>query len=204
MGLEIGSFEKVNNDGHKELKSGALTIDRMSSNVIAVMNALARNETIFKLIYFEDDRPMNHDIKNPVTEEDKRARDIFINGSIRNVNSKENKISPLPFNPEAQTEDSVFIRVYYNQGNLTHGELVHNTQMHVDIICSKELWLIEDDVRELGLIRPYAIFSRVVEEVGNRNANNEIKIGNFVGFQHLSVNAKFECIRLYSDTMQLG
>lgn len=204
MGLVIGEFEKLNQDGDREIKNGALTIDRMSSNIVAVMNALSRNESIFKLLYFEDDKPMNHDIVNPQSDEDKRAKKVFIDGSIKNLKSNNNRISPLPFDSEATTEDSIFVRVYYNQGTITSNELIHDTQMHIDVICAKSLWLMQDDVRQLGLIRPYALASRIMEEVGNRNDNNEIRVGNFVGFQHLTVNQKFECIRLYNNTMQIS
>ena len=204
MGLKIGGYEKVNEDGSKSLIHGALTIDRMSSNIVLVMEALAINESIFKLIYFKDGSPMKHDIQNPVTAEDKKARDIFVNGDIKNLNSSHNKITPLPFNPEAQENDEIFIRVYYNQGSITNNEIIHSSQMHIDIICAKSLWLVSDEVRGIALVRPYALMSRIMELVGNKNDNNEVKVGNFVGFQHLSVNQKFECIRMYYNTLQLG
>lgn len=204
MGLKIGGYEQFENDGSKKIIDGALTIDRMSSNIILVMEALARNESIFKLIYFKDIKPFNHDIQNPKTTEDIKAKKIFINGDIKKISSSNNKITPLPFNPEAQEEDEIFIRVYYNQGSITSNEVVQNAQMHIDIICAKSLWLVEDNIREIPLVRPYALMSRVMELVGNKNDNNEVKVGNFVGFQHLSVNNKFECIRMYYNTMQLG
>lgn len=202
--MVIGGFESIDNEGKKEIKKGALTIDRMSSNVVAIMNALSQNETIFKLLYFHDLRPMNHELENPQTEIDKKAKEVFIDGLIKNLKSEHNRISPLPFNPEATTEEKVFIRVYYNQGDITGGQLVNNSQINIDIICAKNLWLIEDNIRQLGLIRPYAIMSRVIEEVGTRNDFNEIKVGNCTGFQHLTVNAQFECIRLFYDTFELN
>lgn len=204
MGLEIGGYEKVNEDGSKSLIHGALTIDRMSSNVILVMEALARNESIFKLLYFKDSSPFKHDIQNPILQEDVKARNVFVNGDIKKINSVNNKITPLPFNPEAQENDEVFIRIYYNQGSIGSNEIIHSAQMHIDIICAKSLWLVDDEVRRIPLVRPYALMSRVMELVGNKNDNNEVKVGNFVGFQHLSVNNKFECIRMYYNTMQLG
>lgn len=204
MGLEIGGYEKVNEDGSKSLIHGALTVDRMSSNVILVMDALARNESIFKLLYFKDSSPFKHDIQNPILQEDVKARNVFVNGDIKKINSVNNKITPLPFNPEAQENDEVFIRIYYNQGSIGSNEIIHSAQMHIDIICAKSLWLVDDDARKIPLVRPYALMSRVMELVGNKNDNNEVKVGNFVGFQHLSVNNKFECIRMYYNTMQLG
>lgn len=113
------------------------------------------------------------------------------------------RIFPYPFDPDATTLDGSFIRVYYNDGDFNGNEAIAESQIHIDIVCSKEndIWLINNDNNE-SLIRPYDIAGRVVDLVGKNSIGTGVKL-KFTGFQHLYINTKFDCIRLYAEYMSV-
>ena len=190
MGMVIGG-------GIEENEVRGLTLERMSTNIVIVMDILASNQAIFELLYFEDDKPFSHDL---TSEEESVARQCFEQKLIMKNNSTLQRISPIPFNPNAQETSQVFIRVYYNQGSFDSTNVISTHQLNIDVICSKDLWLINDTIHKLPLIRPYSIMSRIVDLVGKGMNENGINIGKFNGFKHFTVNEKFECLRLYNNT----
>lgn len=192
MGMVIGGGIESN-----EIRG--LTIERMSTNIVMIMDALASNQAIFELLYFEDDKPFSHDL-----EIDTVAKNYFEQKTITKSNSMVQRISPIPFNPNVQETSQVFIRVYYNQGSFDGTNIIGNHQLNIDIICAKDLWLINDTVHKLPLVRPYSIMARVIDVLGKGTNADGLNIGEFNGFKHLTVNEKFECIRLYNNTLVLS
>jgi hypothetical protein len=91
-------------------------------------------------------------------------------------------------------QDIVFLRVYYSDGNFINNEVIASSQINIDIVCAKELWLIDDGMK--SLVRPYAIMSRIKSMISKRSANPIIEL-NFERFQQLSVNDKFDAIRMF-------
>lgn len=169
-------------------------IDSLSKNIIRIMLSLKENDGLVKLLVNNSSTPFVGDIPS--------NRNFLIDP--KNPNSK---ISPCPFDPEAEIEASSFIRVYYNEGDFNENETIQEMQLHIDIIVAKSLWLINDgkvtnqypNGDGESLIRPYEIMSRVIDTIGRRgisNATNYVKID---GWRHLSVNTKFDAIRLYSE-----
>jgi hypothetical protein len=165
-----------------------MKLETMSKNIVGIMMTLAKNEMLGRLLV--------HDIKNPY--------DLSLPkpemASLIKPDASTAKIFPYPFDPDATTMDGSFIRVYYNDGDFNSNETIAESQLHIDIIVSKSLWLI-DNGRE-SLIRPYDIAGRVVDLVGHRSINSTVKL-NFTGYQHLYINTKFDCIRLYAQYMSV-
>lgn len=163
-----------------------MKMETMSKNIIAVMMELSKNEGLARLLANNESNPFN----TPV--EDKTR--------LINPNDTNAKIFPYPFDPEATVEDGSFIRVYYNDGDFDSIEVIAESQLHIDVIVAKSLWLINDGER--SMIRPYEIMSRVLDMVGKRSLNSTIKL-QFKGYQHLYINPKFDAIRLYAEYMSI-
>jgi hypothetical protein len=157
-----------------------MRLESLSKNIVEVMKALAKNEGLARLLL--------HNVSNPDYQTAPEQKN-----NIANPSSDHCKIFPYPFDPEAQIEDECFIRVYYNDGELSENEVIAETQLNIDIICAKSLWLVDG-----GKIRPYEIMALVMNQIGQRSVGSTIKL-KFDGFQHLAVNTKFDCIRLYSQ-----
>lgn len=186
--------------GNYEAQNKALTIDRMSTNIILIMEELAKNEEIFRLLSFLEN-PFGRDLDTTKIKEDDliTAKEIFDKKLIikQSTTSNYTKINPMPFNPEVQSDEECFIRVYYAEG-LEQG--LEGGTIYIDIICSSKWWLTEDLPNKNALIRPYAIASRVKQTLDNKN---NIKIGKQYGYKHFMVNKEFDSIRLYYYTQGL-
>lgn len=160
----------------------------MSKNIVNVMITLANNEMLGRLLVNDVENP--YDLTLPKPEM----------ATLIRPDSSTAKIYPFPFDPEATTEDGSFIRVYYNQGDFDSAEAISEAEIHIDIVCSKTLWLINNG--DESLIRPYDIAGRVIDLVGKRSIGKLVKL-NFTGYQHLYINTKFDCIRLYAQYMSV-
>lgn len=159
----------------------------LSKNIVDIMIQLSNNDGLAMLLANNDDNPFSPTL--PAVNKLK----LLI------PDSPDAKIFPYPFDPEAQIEDSSFIRAYYNNGDFD-GEIIAESQLHIDIIVAKSLWLINHDGR--SLIRPYEIMGRITDILGSRSNNNTIRL-KFTGWQHLAVNSKFDAIRLYCEYMSV-
>lgn len=171
------------------LPNNTASLNQMSNNIVNIMQALAQNKGIRALLYIDDSQPMHtkHDDDIPKSHE------------IISPSSDKRRISPVSFDMTAQLEDRTEIRVYYNIGRFDSSGKHVDYNMHIDIICAKNLWMINDPIKNRSLIRPYEIMSRIFDSVGANNMNN-INIGRPVQFQMLSVNERFDAIRIYYNT----
>jgi hypothetical protein len=165
-----------------------MKIDTMSRNIVRILKLLSKNDMLVRLIANNQDNPLSH----PVTLQTK---------DLINPRADDAKFLPFPFDVEAQTEDGSFVRIYYNQGEFNEGETISEAQLNIDIIVAKSLWLIYDDTKKESLIRPYEIMERIVDLLG-RKGIGDIRL-EIDGYQHLYINTKFDCIRLYCQYTSL-
>lgn len=165
-----------------------MKLETMSKNIVTIMKELSMNQGLARLLYYNKSNPFDQSLPN-------------VNGNdLIKPTSPSARIFPYPFDPEAQIEDGSFIRVYYNLGEFNKNEVIAQSELHIDIIVAKSLWLINDGER--SLIRPYEIMGRIIDTIGRRGLSTAIKL-NFEGWQHLAVNAKFDAIRLYANYMSV-
>ena len=145
----------------KSNPEATVSMGHMSNNVVDVMKALADNYGIRALLYIDEDNPLDRK---------EHEDDVPSSIDILKQNSDKNRISPVSFNMDAQIDDRTEIRVYYNIGRFsTEGRHI-DYNMHIDIICAKNLWLITDTLGN-SKIRPYEIMSRIFDVIGQRNIN---------------------------------
>lgn len=169
----------------------------MSKNIVNIMLQLTKNEGLLRLLVNNDNTPFD----TPVTIDVRK---------LINPSSPDSKILPTPFEVEATVSDSSFIRVYYNDGDFNENEVIAESQLHIDIIVARSLWLINDGVPTQSkpngdgnsLIRPYEIMGRVIDMLGKRSVNSTVRL-KFEGYQHLYINPKFDAIRLYCNYMSV-
>lgn len=165
-----------------------MKLESMSKNIVNIMFELTKNDGLAQLLVNNVDNPFDPNL--PPVDKSK----LII------PNDDSSKIYPYPFDPEATVEDGSFIRIYYNEGRFGSNEVIVQSVIHIDIIVAKSLWLINDGER--SLIRPYEIMGRIIDMLGSRSLNSTIKL-KFEDWQHLSVNRKFDAIRLYSSYMSV-
>lgn len=171
----------------------AYTVDRLSTMIVSVMEAIGDDEEIFKLLYYTNDNSLGVNLAK-----DAKGKQAFEKKQIYKHGNAEQRIEPYPFSLTLQTSHECFVRCYFNQGNLEDSEYWVKSQMHIDIICSHGLWLTSDKAKKIKVVRPYAILSRIMNIL--RDSDKENKLPQPTGYQHFTVNEKFECIRLYANT----
>lgn len=168
-----------------------MILETMSTNIVETMKTLSRNPMLGKLLV--------HDVKNPYLE----SLLVPDPNSLINMSIDDPKISPFPFDEDGvNTLSGSFIRIYYNDGDFNDNQTIAESELHIDIICSKDVWLVNNDELKKSIIRPYDIAGRVVDLVGKRSVGKHPKL-RFKGFQHLYISKKFHCIRLYADYMSV-
>lgn len=170
-------------------ENNTASLHSMSHNVVDIMQALAQNAGIRTLLYVDDSMPFHP----------KHSKDVPTPEEILSPKSDKRRIYPVSFNMNAQLADRTDIRVYYNVGRFDSSGKHVDYNMHIDIICAKELWLITDHVKKKSLIRPYEIMSRIIDSTGKHNYNG-LNLGKPVQFQMLSVNERFDALRIYYNT----
>lgn len=165
-----------------------MKLETMSKNIVNVMFTLARNPMLGKILAYDVKNPYDESLAVPTIDQ------------LIKPDASTARIFPYPFDPDAVTLDGAFVRVYYNDGEFNANEIIAESTIHIDIICSKTLWLI-DNGKE-SLIRPYDIAGRIVDLVGRRSINSTVQL-KFTGYQHLYINTKYDCIRLYAEYMSV-
>ncbi|AYP68253.1 virion structural protein [Bacillus phage vB_BcoS-136] len=160
-----------------------IRLESLSKNVVKTMEELSKNEGLARLLVNHEENPFEKSVGD-------NRRNLI------NPKSKICKIFPYPFDVEATVEQGAFIRVYYNDGEFDETEVISETHLYIDVIVSKDLWLINNGSD--SLIRPYEIMSRITDMIGKRSANSNIRL-NIEGWRHLAINTKFDAIRLYCN-----
>ncbi len=193
MGAQIKGFEKA----FEKSPHQAYTVDKMSTTIVRILDALADDEEIFKLLYYMDANSLKKNINDDVV-----AKDVFKNKRMIKNKDKFQKIRAYPFNPEPAEEQDVSIRVYYSNGSFTDANVYSRSQLTIDIICSHDVWLTSDEGVDgnIKLIRPYAIMRRVNDVLQSLKMD---KLPAPTGYSHLTVNSVFECIRIYAKDVSI-
>lgn len=193
MGAQIKGFEKA----FEKSPHQAYTVDKMSTTIVRILDALADDEEIFKLLYYMDANSLKKNINDDVV-----AKDVFKNKRMIKNKDKFQKIRAYPFNPEPAEEQDVSIRVYYSNGSFTDANVYSRSQLTIDIICSHDVWLTSDEGVDgnIKLIRPYAIMRRVNDVLQSLKMD---KLPVPTGYSHLTVNSVFECIRIYAKDVSI-
>ena len=188
MGASINNFDKYMN-GDAEIQ--AFTTDKLSNAVVRIMDRIASDEDIFKLLYFEDEKSLSYNLNNLP-----EAKKVFDKKHIVKNGSDSQRVKPYPFNSIAQEKHQCFIRIYFNQGSIDKSGFIAKNQINIDIIVSQGLWLTSDPSKRLWLVRPYAIMSRLIDILESERMD---RLPKPTGYSHLTVNEKFECIRIYAN-----
>lgn len=109
-----------------------------------------------------------------------------------------NKLFPYPFDPKTETDEQCQVRVYYPNIEFKNAEVIEDTTILFDIVCSKTLWLAEGKK-----IRPYEIASLIVNHFNNNSISTIGQI-NFIRAIHVFINDKYDAIRLQAKIMTIG
>ncbi|MDH6674432.1 hypothetical protein M2277_005124 [Paenibacillus sp. LBL] len=158
-------------------------LELLSPNLVQVLNQLIADKEIAKYLFYNQKNPLSQpDIALPAT-----------NLMFKNI-------FPYPFDLTAAVADSTQIRVYYPNGELHNREIIQDSKIVFDIVVAKSLWLVNDGA---ALLRPYEIMRNIVGLFSDKSVGTVGRI-NFSRFFHLTVNDKFDAIRLEGNIITFG
>lgn len=154
-------------------------IEMMSDNLTILINEIVSIQEVVKYL--------KYNVKNPLSEPDVAlpAESLILT-----------KVHPYPFDPIPEIKDVTEIRVYYPEGAFDGSGAVAQTFIYFDIICAKTLWLIKNDGKR-G-IRPYMIVKYLIDHFKDKSIETLGRV-QFISFEHLHVNEKFDCFRLEAN-----
>lgn len=159
-------------------------LDNLSKSVIVLMNKISKNRDIMQLLLKNSDTPF----REPATDEEiKQAKNP--------LDVVHGKILPFPFSPTASTKEQTTIRVFFPTGTLDSSSVWSNSDVVIDIVVARGLWLIKNERNEYE-VRPYRIMSELVTDLSNE-VIHPMGLLKVSGFEHLSVNQEFDALRLF-------
>jgi hypothetical protein len=158
-----------------------LKLELLSPNLVLLIDEILDNQNICKYLYYDD--------KNPLGQ----STIADTSGLLLT------KIFPYPFS-SVITEECTQLRLYYPDGEFDSIGKIEQSLVLFDIICHKNLWLINDGTN--SLIRPYEIMKELIN-LFDQSLSTVGKL-KFKRFNHLFVNDKFDCIRLMAEMMTIG
>lgn len=163
----------------------SLKINNISSNLVLIMQEIVNNQTLCKYL--------NYNQSNPLTQANLT---LPANSLIMT------KVFPYPFDVKTEQIDISQLRIYYPKGDFGSNQVIENTDIWFDIVVakSKELWLVNDGT---ALIRPYEIMKNIINHFDGKSVSTVGRL-KFNRFYHVSVNEKFDCVRLVAEMFTIG
>lgn len=153
-------------------------LELLSPNLVLILKEVLNIQNICKLLYYNQTNPLSQP-----------------NLILPANNLMFNLVFPYPFNPDVTIQDCSQLRIYYPSGQLKNNEIVGDINLIFDIIVAKNLWLINDGDSK---IRPYEIISELISYF-SKNSINTVGRLHFERFNHLTVNEKFDALRLIAN-----
>lgn len=163
-----------------------MNLERLSSNLIDIINEISKNQELVNLIGHNGNFP----ITSPFTPV--KFADIAPYG-------KNQKIFPYPFNTKIK-EDEVSVKtqlhIYYPNFTFENNNNVTQVIVIFDIVVHKNIWLMLDNGKKV--VRPYQIVNQLYKTFNKKTIGGLGKI-HFIDGSHVIINNEFEGIRLVAS-----
>jgi hypothetical protein len=160
-----------------------MDLERLSSNIIAIIDAILKNQSLVNYIGYDKDNPENQSI-DPKT--------IAPKGS-------DERIFAYPFDINFRDKVRTQLHIYYPSMEFKNNGNVNQAIVLFDIVVHKNIWLLTDNNRKL--IRPYQIIKFLVETFRGKNINGLGQL-HFIEGNHIVVNDQFEGFRLVAKVTE--
>lgn len=159
-----------------------MNLKLLSPNLNIILEEVLKNQKICKLLKYVNDPYSKPDIEDTDTL-------LF------------EKLYPFPFDPEVETNEGTQLRVYYGRIQLKNAQVIENSTVCFDIICSKSksVWLVEG----YGETRMHEIASEIVSHFSKDSIGTLGKL-TFSDIVPFYINPKFDGIRVIGKMMTIG
>lgn len=155
----------------------AVDFERMSSNIIDIIDEILNNKKLVNYIGYNADNPSLQNVQ---------PKTIAPSG----VNEK---IFPYPFDDTFTGDVRTQIHIYYPNIDILNNGNVAKTALNFDIVVNKKIWLLKDNGKKI--IRPYQIAKYLYESFHGKKVGGLGTI-HFLNGSHTMINSEFEGLRL--------
>lgn len=160
-----------------------MNFGRLSSNIIAVIDEVLRNQTLVNYLGWNGDNPSAQTI-SPVSI------------APRGVSER---IFPYPFDTTFKDDVRTQLHIYYPNLAFENNGHAGVALILFDIVVHKDIWLLIDEGKKV--IRPYEIARLILDAFKDKNVEGLGEL-HFVKADHTVVNEQFEGFRLVATTTE--
>ncbi|EJW14022.1 hypothetical protein M5X00_29560 [Paenibacillus alvei] len=160
-----------------------MNFDRLSSNIIAIIGEVLKNQTLVNYLGWNGDDPSTQKI-NPAL--------VAPKGSTE-------RIFPYPFDTTFKDDVRTQLHIYYPQLRFENNGNAGKAAILFDIVVHKDIWLLTDNGEKV--IRPYQIMKLILNAFKDKQVDGLGEI-HFVSGEHTVVNEQFEGFRLVATTTE--
>ncbi|MGG4105151.1 hypothetical protein AAXB25_14640 [Paenibacillus lautus] len=160
-----------------------MNFERLSSNIIAVIGEVLKNQTLCNYIGWNGDNPSTQNVAPSV---------IAPKGSGE-------RVSPYPFDVTFKEDVRTQLHIYYPKLVFKNNGHAGMAVILFDIVVHKDIWLVMDDGKKI--IRPYQIAQLILETFKDKNVEGLGEI-HFMEAEHTVVNENFEGFRIVATTTE--
>lgn len=154
-----------------------MDFERLSSNNVALISELLKNQSLVNYIGHTGDNPNSVNISP---------------ASIAPNGAKE-RIFAYPFDTEYNDDVRTQLHIYYPSFELQNNGYANNVVVAFDIVVHKKIWLVSDNGEKI--IRPYQIIKYIMDSLKGKDIPKLGKI-HFLEGMHTTINEQFNGIRL--------
>lgn len=154
-----------------------MNFERLSTNVIDIINEILKNQKLVNYI------GSNHNFPCPQTVDPKTIA----------PKGNDERIIPYPFDTTFDSEVKTQLHVYYPNIDVVNNGNVGRVAINFDVVVHKDIWLMLESGNKT--IRPYQIVNQIVNTFKGKKIGGLGEM-HFLNCSHLIVNSKFEGLRL--------
>lgn len=153
-----------------------MSINRLSVILVETIGQLLSNQNIVNYV--------GHDSNNP-----ENANIIPSTIAPKGVDER---ILPYPFDITYSGDARSQVHVYFPQFDYVNNGHATKVTMYIDIVVNKDIWLVQQGTEKI--IRPYKIADLIEDHFKDKITN--VGKMHFIAGDHLTINPKYDCIRL--------
>lgn len=160
-----------------------MNFDRLSRNVVAIINEVLKNQKLVNYLATNGDNPSS----------------LSLSPANIAPNSPNEKIFPYPFNIKFKDDVRSQLHIYYPNLLLENNGKAGRAFINFDVVVHKDIWLLTDEGEKV--IRPYKIAQFILDSFKDKKVDELGEI-HFVRIDHVVVNEEFEGVRLLATTTE--
>lgn len=160
-----------------------MNFDRLSPNIISIINEVLKNQALINYLGFNGDNPST----------------TMISPSSIAPKGVNQRIFPHPFDTTFKDDVRSQLHIYYPDLLFENNGQAGVAFVLFDIVVHKSIWLVTDSGEKI--IRPYQIAKLILDSFKDKHVRGVGKM-HFVKAEHTVINDQFEGFRIVARMIE--